>query len=304
MALTANTAINFNSSVGYTFDSAFVEFVNTGGQDVCRLKSSVSSGTHTVITPTVDPAAWTGEINSITFGGAEAAVVASDALYFHRFFVSFNGGGVYQTFISGLWQDVTPETEGMTIAELQAVRVFPVLADLIAAGGLLRFKINITREVSNAAAGYINQLTIYCGDEVVTFGDEPDGSDILTPATPGGTETYARGIMPDFPLAADLILPAQLKAAALGYQIATLTAQKTRIRFSRVRWSGRFGPEMEDIYDFLQAHFGNSAFVWTPPGFSASRKWICTQPKIERLGPNADGDIWAVESSFLEVHPQ
>jgi len=304
VSLTANTDINFNSSVGYTFNALEVEFTTVSAQDVCRLLSGFSSGTSTVITPAVDPAAWTGEINSITFGGVEAAVVASDALYYHRFFVSFDGGGIYQTFISGQWQDVTPDTEGMTIAELQAVRVFPVLADLIAAGGTIVLKINITREVSNAAAGYINQLTIYYGSEIVTFGDEPDGSDVLTPPTPGGTEAYNSGIMPDFPLGAELVLAANIQTGALGYPIASATAQLTRIRFPRVRWSGRFGPELDDIYDFLQAHFGNSAFVWTPPGFSASRKWICTQPKIERLGPNADGDIWAVESSFLEVHPQ
>lgn len=62
-------------------------------------------------------------------------------------------------------------------------------------------------------------------------------------------------------------------------------------------WVNITTAERDYIVDFLAARGGHEAFVYQPPGFSASKKWICPNWDDELTDPNN----WSVSAPLQQV---
>ncbi|KFF48091.1 hypothetical protein GY26_15970 [Gammaproteobacteria bacterium MFB021] len=64
-----------------------------------------------------------------------------------------------------------------------------------------------------------------------------------------------------------------------------------------VSWSRLRRHEFDSLFPFLKNRLGVTPFLWTPPGGSAPRKWVC-----ETLShAQANAVLWRVSATFREV---
>lgn len=287
MALTYNTTINFNAAAGYTCEggacpSANIEFTAGGA----RVKPASGAGVYVLVSPSLSTAGF-GQIYSAVVTATEAAG------YYHKFLISFDGGATFKAWSSGGWQAVSvtdltaaPLEYGMSLAELNDVREWPLAADFSSLY-LLVFIV----KAAGGGNGLIDLWTVAHGTTIATVTGEPDGADVL--ANDATNPFY----QPDFVMKREVDWDSTDFQTEMGYESAKNRASLSRSTYDSV-WANRTATHATNIQTFLEAH-QDVAFVWTPPGFASSKKWVALEPSITLEDPG----VYTVRAVLVEVLP-
>lgn len=296
MAFSTDTSLNFNSSVGYTFDPAAVEFVTATGGTGARLKAAAVT-TSNIDCPEIDTSGWTGGIHKIVVDSRDS--VSGTSVYLTRLFISFDGGVSFGVFESGAWRKAEPQDLGMTRMEIEAVRVWPALSTI---DGLV-VRVALTRETTTGAGGLINQITIYYGADALTLdGGEPAWSGQTLIATNSATNYRMPSVVPPV----EIIRPADLHRSLGGYKAGINRATNERRGFKGIEWRFVNEAERDWLTGFIYTHRGAS-FKWTVPGKASTAYWITAgtfdAPRVDADPSGGSAGLFTVKADFMEVFP-
>ena len=177
MALLTDVTLNFPvDGAGYTFNAAEIEFIGGVG---ARLKSSFGGGISTIETVDISMAAR-GQIDHISITAIE------ELDYFHYFYVSFDGGAIWNQYDSRGWsgpQVISDlENNGITRDRLPRIREWPTWDKYTT----VRFLIGL-KSVLNVSQGAISLITIHYAAKTAntapSYSGTGDGT--LNSLTPG-----------------------------------------------------------------------------------------------------------------------
>ena len=294
MALSYDTSVNFNAAglicEGGACPSANIEFTGGGA----RIKPATASGTFTLVAPSIDTTAWAGAPQPIY----SAEVTATEAAgYYHKFAVSFDGlttlslydergWTAYDPVDLGALMVSNPVEYGMSLAEFNAIREWPAAADVTN-----MFLVVAMTKAVGGGNGLIDQWTVAYGTTEFAVTGEPDGSDALV------NDATNPFYCPDYPLKRSVEWDFVSHETEMGYKSYKNRASLPRSTYE-CEWRNRTETHADNIQAFLVAH-QDAAFVWTPPGFGSSKKWIALEPTITR----EDSGVYTVRASLVEVLP-
>jgi hypothetical protein len=238
----------------------------------------------------------------------DVQVTAVEAVgYYHKFFVSFDGGNVFQTYRSNGWEPL--QLGNLTLAQmldlamgieqLEAVREWPMPSDFSldpVDNVSLVFLILITRE-SGGGTGSISLITVNymptSADFMIgAFDGEPQE---MVDSMPVGTSGAV--IEPDYSVAKETLWPHLMTRTEMGYEIGMAIGTKPRLRYN-LEWSPMSTADKDTLVDFLRDH-QDVSFEWTPPGYGSARTFVAAEPEIEALANNSGA--WRIKARLTET---
>lgn len=112
-----------------------------------------------------------------------------------------------------------------------------------------------------------------------------------------GEATFAPVKNPDFPVKDKRAPKTYSVPMGDGYIERVAMGINTSPAQLSLQWSNISETEKDDVIDFFAERYAVVAFLYTPPGFTAEKKWLATEWDSELT----DADVWNVSATLQQV---